>query len=251
MLNVVVTGGGTIAPIDDVRAITNVSSGRFSAEITEAFLRRGAGVQHLAPRSAVQPFEDRSRFDLDADFDDEVARMRRLRDEYATIGRGLRTRSVVPATVATYAKRLRECLMAQAIDITVLAMAVSDYEPEPIEGKITSDRDEWTLTLRRTPKVIKHIREWSPRTFLVGFKLLSGASETELIETARRACVTNDADLTIANDLQLKQTSRHTVHVVSREGLVETIGPDCAIADRLVDRIITRYQARAAERAEA
>ena len=35
-MNVVVTGGGTIAPIDDVRLMTNISSGRFAAAITEA-----------------------------------------------------------------------------------------------------------------------------------------------------------------------------------------------------------------------
>ena len=40
-MNVVVTGGGTIAPIDDVRLMTNVSSGRFAAAITEAWLDAG------------------------------------------------------------------------------------------------------------------------------------------------------------------------------------------------------------------
>ena len=35
-MNVVVTGGATIAPIDDVRQLTNVSTGRFGAAITEA-----------------------------------------------------------------------------------------------------------------------------------------------------------------------------------------------------------------------
>ena len=46
-MNVVVTGGGTIAPIDDVRFMTNISSGRFAAAITEACLDRGANVWHV------------------------------------------------------------------------------------------------------------------------------------------------------------------------------------------------------------
>ena len=53
-MNVVVTGGGTIAPIDDVRLMTNVSSGRFAAAITEACLDRGAdglAHPHRLPRS--------------------------------------------------------------------------------------------------------------------------------------------------------------------------------------------------------
>jgi phosphopantothenate---cysteine ligase (CTP) len=39
---VVVPGGGTIAPIDDARHLANISSGRFSATIVEACLKRGA-----------------------------------------------------------------------------------------------------------------------------------------------------------------------------------------------------------------
>ena len=53
-MNVVVTGGGTIAPIDDVRLIANISSGRFAASISEALLDRGASVWHIhAPSSQV------------------------------------------------------------------------------------------------------------------------------------------------------------------------------------------------------
>ena len=60
--NVVVTGGGTIAPIDDVRLLTNVSSGRFAAAITEACLeaqRHGLAHPHTpcpAPLHALGQF---------------------------------------------------------------------------------------------------------------------------------------------------------------------------------------------------
>ena len=65
-MNVVVTGGGTIAPIDDVRRITNVSSGRFSAAIAEACLGRGATVWHVHAPAAQLPLSRKARFDLDA-----------------------------------------------------------------------------------------------------------------------------------------------------------------------------------------
>src|SRR5947209_7068691 len=63
-MNVVVTGGGTIAPIDDVRHLANVSSGRFSAQITEAWLARGATVWHIHTPSAQLPFWRAAGFDL-------------------------------------------------------------------------------------------------------------------------------------------------------------------------------------------
>ena len=64
-MNVVVTGGATIAPIDDVRLMTNVSSGRFAAAITEACLLRQARVWHIHARSAELPLLRFARFDLE------------------------------------------------------------------------------------------------------------------------------------------------------------------------------------------
>ena len=46
-MNVLVTGGGTSAPIDDVRSITNVSTGNSPPAISESCLARGACVWHL------------------------------------------------------------------------------------------------------------------------------------------------------------------------------------------------------------
>jgi phosphopantothenate---cysteine ligase (CTP) len=218
-MNVVVTGGGTIAPIDDVRHIANTSTGRFSAEITEAFLGRGATVWHVHASTAILPLAGHD-------------------------SPSLICRDIKPGTVADYSRVLREVLIENPIDIAILAMAASDYEPERIAGKVPSDRDEWTLTLRRVPKVIRSVRGWSPRVFLVGFKLLYGVSDAVLIATARDACATNDADLTIANDLQAMQRGEHAVHVVNRRGLIETIGPGGIVADRLVERILAEFRAR-------
>jgi phosphopantothenoylcysteine synthetase/decarboxylase len=54
-MNVLVAGGGTIAPIDDVRFITNASTGRFSASIAEACLEAGATVWHVHAPGAELP----------------------------------------------------------------------------------------------------------------------------------------------------------------------------------------------------
>ena len=241
-MNVVVTGGGTIAPIDDVRHIANTSSGRFSAEITEAFLCRGATVWHVHGPAAILPFERQRLLSLtDPDLDRELARLRGLRQEIERLRGRLHCRDIASGTVAAYARTLREVFHAQRIDIAVLAMAASDYEPERARGKISSDRDEWTLTLHRTPKVIRSVRGWAPDVFLVGFKLLFAVSDDELIATAREACKSSSADLTVANDLFGKQRGLHKVHVVDREQLIETIGPGETIAARLVDRILTQF----------
>lgn len=244
-MNVVVTGGGTRAPIDDVRSIVNASTGRFSAEITEAFLRRGAAVWHLHAPGAVLPFEDRTRFRLEArDFREETARIGAAREEWLGARDRYHPLRIGVGTVAEYAQALEEALTARTIDMAVLAMAVSDYEPEPSSGKIPSDRGPWPLTLVPTPKVIQAVRRWAPGVFLVGFKLLHGATVEELVGAARRACVLNDADLTVANDLHAKRRGKHAVHVVDRDRALETIGPGGPIAERLVERLLREYEVR-------
>ena len=80
MINVVVTGGGTIAPIDDVRLMTNISSGRFAAAITEGFLDRGASVWHIHAPASQLPLMRFAQFAPDAvDPSAEWDRLVRLR----------------------------------------------------------------------------------------------------------------------------------------------------------------------------
>ena len=95
-----------------------------------------------------------------------------------------------------------------------LPMAVSDYEPEPHEGKISSKRDGLSIPCKRTPKVIRAVRDWAPSVYLVGFKLQSNVARDELIRQAHDACLINRADLTVANDLNDLKAGRHTLYLV-------------------------------------
>jgi phosphopantothenoylcysteine synthetase/decarboxylase len=237
-MNVVVTGGGTIAPIDDVRYIANASSGRFSASISEACLRRGASVWHVHAPTAELPLLRAARYDLDAsDPDAERARLDVLRDEWQGVRARLRLVPLRQGGGADYAETLRRVLTDRSIDVAILAMAVSDFEPVPFAGKIDSDLESMTILARRAPKVIRSVRDWSPGVFLVGFKLLSRAEPAELLRAAESACRTNRADLTVANDLQTLREGRHVVHLVRPGYPTETLGPGSEIAEALVDRV--------------
>lgn len=237
-MNVVVTGGGTRAPIDDVRAITNTSSGRFSAQITEALLDRGATVWHIHAPGAQLPFARSATLDLDADFDTEIDRLRALHRHQQRLQPRLHLLPLVRGTVAEYEATLKLVLDRVPIDLAILAMAVSDFEPIPQPGKLDSSQPEWTLRCLPTPKVIQSVKDWAPEVFLVGFKLLSNVSEETLVETARRALVANRADLVVANDLQTVREDRHTVHLVPPEGPYETLGPGPDMPGDLADHLL-------------
>ena len=236
-MNILVTGGGTVAPIDDVRQIANASSGRFSSAITEAALRRGGRVWHLHTPGALLPFHKDFRLDPDADFPAEVDRLRRVRAEWGDVRGRLTVIPLRAGTVPEYAETLRALLAAQPIDAAFLAMAVSDYAPVPEPGKLPSDAEELVIRCRRLPKVIASVRDWAPEVYLVGFKLTSGATADDLIARARRSGEATRADLTVANDLQPYREGRHTIHLVRPGRPVETLGPGGKLAGGLVDRV--------------
>jgi phosphopantothenate-cysteine ligase len=238
-MNVVVTGGGTIAPIDDVRQIANASSGRFSALIAEACLARGATVWHVHTPSALLPFARLARFDLDApDPDAELRRLAQLRRDWMEAKDRLHLVPLPRGTVAEYEGLLRDTLTRRPIDVAFLAMAVSDFEPaSAYSGKLESPAGDITIACRPTPKVIRQVRDWSPDVYLVGFKLLSRASEADLIASAEAACRVNRADLTVANDLQSLREGRHAIHLVRPGHPVETLRSHERNADHLVERV--------------
>jgi len=238
-MDVVVTGGGTSAPIDDVRAIHNASTGRFSAAITEALLRLGATVRHVHTPTAQLPYWRDAGFDLDAiDPAAEHARIDALLAEYQRHRDRLRLLPVGGGRVADYARVLRETLLERPPAVVLLAAAVADYEPEPAVGKLRSEAETLTVVACRTPKVIASVRDWVPGAFLVGFKLLSGSSPSELLRVARAACRANRVDLTVANDLDTVRAGRQVVHLVRPDGPTETYGPAEDLADQVVGRVV-------------
>jgi phosphopantothenate---cysteine ligase (CTP) len=238
-MNVVVTGGGTIAPIDDVRILTNVSSGRFSAAITEACLDRGASVWHIHTAGARLPLKRFAEFALDtAEPAAELLRLARLRERWLSQRDRLELIPLSAGNVEDYSTTLKQVLESQAIDVVFLPMAVADYEPAAQPGKISSEAESLVLHCRRTPKVIRMVRDWAPSVYLVGFKLLSRASQDELVRRAQAACRDNRADLTVANELETLRQGRHTIHLVRPDQEPETLDPGDDLAGRLVDRVL-------------
>jgi phosphopantothenate-cysteine ligase len=238
-MNVLVTGGGTSAPIDDVRCITNLSTGRFAAAISESCLARGACVWHLHTPSAQLPLLRAARLDLESDDPGgEFERLHGLLDEWNRVRDRLHLVPLKAATVVDYAQNLHHLLLTRPIHVAFLAMAVSDYEPAPLAGKVSSDESELVIRCSRSPKVIRSVRDWAPSVYLVGFKLLSRANTPELIHQAEISGRTNRADLTVANDLQSLVAGRHTVHLVRTGYPPETLEPGADLADRLVARVL-------------
>jgi phosphopantothenoylcysteine decarboxylase / phosphopantothenate---cysteine ligase len=140
-LKVLVTGGGTSEAIDDVRVITNKSTGKTAAFICDRLAEAGVDVTYVKSEIAV----------------DSVLALRKV--NYYSF--------------QDLQNILKNELSTEHYDMVIHVAAVSDYSPEIYDGKINSDANEITLKLKRNPKIINHIKQWAPNVKLVGFKLTS------------------------------------------------------------------------------
>lgn len=161
---VLVVAGATEEPVDDVRLLTNVSTGETGIELARAAYLRGAEVDLWLGRASVSvpPYLRTVRFRTTADL----------------VG------------------------MAESVDHDLVAVpaAIADYVPERQDGKIPSRQTDLTLALRPAERVLERLRARHPGT-LVGFKLESGVSRAELVRRARDRQDALGLEFIVANDL--------------------------------------------------
>ena len=104
-------------------------------------------------------------------------------------------------------------------------------------SKISSYEDNLIIVLKPTPKIISIIKNLSPSTYLVGFKLLDGVSKEELIEVAKRLRNKNNCNLVVANDLATIRNGEHIGYIIDKNNEIEEAHGKDDIAKKLVRRI--------------
>jgi len=212
-LRVLVTAGPTWVPLDAVRHIGNVSSGRTGLEIARAFARAGAAVTLWMGPGRCRPTRA----------DAELFRVRPF------------------VTFRDLRDGLHAAVRGREADVLVHTAAVADYEPVETEpGKHPSRDEEWVLRLRRTPKIVDEVRALDPGLLLVKFKLEVGRSPEDLLTIARESRAASDADLLVANDLARMAPGRHPAVILDRTGVVGEVGTTEELATRLVELVTVR-----------
>lgn len=199
-MRVVITAGGTREPIDDVRVIANVSTGRLGARLAETFAVAGHEVLLLHGHAAVLP----------------AARVER---------RAFGSSTELAALLAAH---------VPGADAVLHAAAVSDYVPERRPGKLPSDAPELVLRLARAPKLVDGLRALAPDAVLVGFKLTSGLPEEEALARARELLHRARLDLVVANDATRLGEEDHRALLVAGRGVLARVTGKAAIADALL-----------------
>jgi phosphopantothenoylcysteine decarboxylase / phosphopantothenate---cysteine ligase len=169
-MRVLITCGATWTPIDDVRVISNVSSGEMGHLIAGAFRKGGADVT-IIEGPVTHTLADKKIKIIKYRFFDELARI--LKHE-----------------------------LLKKYDIIVHAAAVSDFKVKGASKSKISSGKSLTLNLTETPKLIKEIKHLSPESFLVGFKLETKLNPKNIFKKIKPLFTLSGCDLVVANTLK-------------------------------------------------
>ena len=181
-MNCIVTAGPTYEPLDDVRRLTNFSTGRLGTELANFLAARGHKVILL------------------------IGTM-------ATHGGERRAQRVETFTTTADLREKLKAVSSRRVDAIFHAAAVSDFSFgkffTPNEaGKLTEIKSVNKISTRpgkllvelvATPKIIAGLREWFPRTQIVGWKFEADGARADALNAAKRQITECSTDLCIAN----------------------------------------------------
>jgi phosphopantothenate-cysteine ligase/phosphopantothenoylcysteine decarboxylase/phosphopantothenate--cysteine ligase len=207
-MNILVTAGNTYVPIDQVRGITNIFTGRTGSQIATHAYEFGHHVTLLTSHPELV---------------ESVADTRWTVQAYRTFD--------------DLQQLMEQSLASGGFDALIHCAAVSDYQPAGVyapaphthfvttdchwesrgarppalvdrsAAKVKSSAPELWLRLVRTAKLVDRVRsDWRFAGVLVKFKLEAGVSEEELHDVAERSRLQSSADLMVANTLEGMQT---------------------------------------------
>lgn len=193
-----VIGGSSYESIDDVRVITNNSTGETATDIATMAYYLGAEVKLLmgSVKVAIPPF---LKFETFSNLDSLVSKIGTVKD----------------------------------CDTVIVPAALSDFTAEKKGGKISSNRS-FSITLKPAPKFLKILRK-EFKGKIVGFKAEFGISRKELLSKARERVEEYSLDMIVANDLKDVRTGFTKVIVIKGKKEIDLEGEKTEVAKRILE----------------
>jgi len=179
----IVTAGPTYESLDDVRRLTNFSTGRLGSELATFLSARGHEVILLIGQQAT------FRGDRQAARVETFTTTTNLRDRLQALGDGSAGAVFHAAAVSdfSFGKVWVQAPQGELTEIT--------------SGKLSTRQGTLLAELVPTPKIIGELRSWYPKARLVGWKFeveggregVIGLAKKQIAECQTDACVANGA----------------------------------------------------------
>lgn len=216
-MNIIITSGGTSERIDNVRKITNSSTGKLgyiiANKFTELYEKDIEKIYYICSKNSIKPYHNK--IEIIEIFDTY---------ELETTVKNLLTNKKIhyfihSMAVSDYTVDYVTTAESLAINITEnrdkeILELICNHNDNISENKISSNNENLIIKLKKAPKIISMIKNISPSTFLVGFKLLDNVSEEILINIAIKLKEKNNCDLVVANDLENIRKGNHKALII-------------------------------------
>ena len=213
---ILITSGGTREDIDDIRFITNVSSGKLGAKVAEeAIEKSNFRIIYIHTENSIRPCNLHLR------------PIRRARIKNGVILNGLSKELLELPQISDFiditvrstndAHLAMEFLVPKA-DAVIHAMACGDFSFEGDSKKLKSnDPSAFVDSLKEriviNRKILKSIKKWNPETFLVSFKFETGLSFEQLEVACALSMVSGASDVVVGNDKwEMEKANSHVAH---------------------------------------
>ncbi|MBV9733658.1 MAG: hypothetical protein JO275_12835, partial [Verrucomicrobia bacterium] len=172
-MRVVITGGPSSEPIDDVRLITNRSTGELGVVLAQAFSQSGHDVTLFLGRLSLFRLPQAAYFDRNEDLQ----------------------------------RMLREMNESKSVNIVLHAAALADFQVVAVRAgnidvglkKIGSEHETLSIELAPKLKVIARLRDLFPNALIVGWKLELEGSREDVVREATQQVKKNRTDACVIN----------------------------------------------------
>lgn len=180
--NILIIGGATAEAIDDIRILTNRSSGQTAVALANNAFERGANVKlWYGHAKKVVP-------------------------------------SYIPVKNFESVEDLLNLLKNNHIkfDIIIVCAAIANYLPKKQKGKIPSGKTKLDLELFPAPKIIQKIRLIIPKSKIIAFKVEE--NKKNLKEKSYQLLQKNQLDFVIANTVSAFGKDENEILIINKKG---------------------------------
>lgn len=170
-LRILVTCGPSYEPIDEVRRITNFSTGKLGTLLSERLAAQGHSVECLRGDMATWPAP------------------------------GAPVKVIPFSTNDHLLSRMESLAERETVDAVLHAAALADFtvKRDSTQRKLCSRSGELTLTLIPATKIISRLRELFPKAKIVGWKYELDGDRESVITRGRSQITNNQTDACILN----------------------------------------------------
>jgi len=200
---ILIIGGPTREPIDDIRVITNLSSGKTAIAIAKNAFFRGGDIElwYGPAKSYVPSYINKIDFYS-------------LKD----------------------VEKLLQKKNLKNYDYIFICAAISDYIPTKKKGKIQSKKDEINIKLKPTKKIISKIRTLSPKAKIVGFK--AEEKQKNIKEKSLNLLKQNKLDFVIGNTISGFEKDTNEIWIINKDGKsISKKGNKEKLASYILDKV--------------